>query len=584
MDNFALVASKFSVVVAAPASYEILSRRRSAHSSLPSLPARRGRRIGGGGRPHVLIFFALKTGSIDRAPSNGGRGKFKAQVFASASSSSNSDMTISGAMAPLPVPSSPTSMYRFALQQAFKTMMGQAAPQGGQFNNPSFGPGSPFPFPATTSSSPTASTTSPARVSTQQSVTLDVPATKVESTSQSEVGDETQLEDENPKKFAFVDVSPEELVQNDPSNLKESTKASPAETQPVNEIPPNGTVKQDGSASNEQTQSRMMQNPQFRQQMQDMLYDLNPDLCMHGMHSAHGMGSASGLRNYLNEQIGLTPEEVISKIMANPDVAMAFQNPKVKAAIFDCSQNPLSIAKYQNDKELGCMFESMLMQYGLYADFTGKSFGRSSAPRHQKPFISRSVSSPSPHIVVYAFWLSAGRRTLLTMAIFQPNLFLLLPLVSVLAMAPDLATGDNAAHLHFYMHDTLSGSTPSAVRVVRVSNATVLGFGDVVVTDDPLTEGPDLRSAPVGRSQGLYSMVSQGTGDAALLLGLNLVFTEGSRNGSTLAVLGWDAVYLPVRELPVVGGSGVFRLARGYALIKTYSLNTTTGDAILEWD
>ncbi|URD78140.1 Proteasome complex subunit Rpn13 ubiquitin receptor, partial [Musa troglodytarum] len=459
MDNFALVASKFSVVVAAPASYEILSRRRSAHSSLPSLPARRG------------------------------RGKFKAQVFASASSSSNSDMTISGAMAPLPVPSSPTSI--FALQQAFKTMMGQAAPQGGQFNNPSFGPGSPFPFPATTSSSPTASTTSPARVSTQQSVTLDVPATKVESTSQSEVGDETQLEDENPKKFAFVDVSPEELVQNDPSNLKESTKASPAETQPVNEIPPNGTVKQDGSASNEQTQSRMMQNPQFRQQMQDML---------------------------------------------------------------------------------------------LYADFTGKSFGRSSAPRHQKPFISRSVSSPSPHIVVYAFWLSAGRRTLLTMAIFQPNLFLLLPLVSVLAMAPDLATGDNAAHLHFYMHDTLSGSTPSAVRVVRVSNATVLGFGDVVVTDDPLTEGPDLRSAPVGRSQGLYSMVSQGTGDAALLLGLNLVFTEGSRNGSTLAVLGWDAVYLPVRELPVVGGSGVFRLARGYALIKTYSLNTTTGDAILEWD
>ncbi|URD78145.1 Proteasome complex subunit Rpn13 ubiquitin receptor [Musa troglodytarum] len=355
MDNFALVASKFSVVVAAPASYEILSRRRSAHSSLPSLPARRG------------------------------RGKFKAQVFASASSSSNSDMTISGAMAPLPVPSSPTSIgsplfwigvgvglsvvfqVRFALQQAFKTMMGQAAPQGGQFNNPSFGPGSPFPFPATTSSSPTASTTSPARVSTQQSVTLDVPATKVESTSQSEVGDETQLEDENPKKFAFVDVSPEELVQNDPSNLKESTKASPAETQPVNEIPPNGTVKQDGSASNEQTQSRdspsllsvdalekMMEDPTVQKMVypDDAKSSISPANARYaGMHSAHGMGSASGLRNYLNEQIGLTPEEVISKIMANPDVAMAFQNPKVKAAIFDCSQNPLSIAKYQNDKE-----------------------------------------------------------------------------------------------------------------------------------------------------------------------------------------------------------------------------------------
>lgn len=35
------------------------------------------------------------------------------------------------------------------------------------------------------------------------------------------------------------------------------------------------------------------------------------------------------------EQIGLTPEEVVAKIMANPEVAVAFQNPKVQAAIMD---------------------------------------------------------------------------------------------------------------------------------------------------------------------------------------------------------------------------------------------------------
>ncbi|KAK8952334.1 hypothetical protein KSP39_PZI004503 [Platanthera zijinensis] len=58
-------------------------------------------------------------------------------------------------------------------------------------------------------------------------------------------------------------------------------------------------------------------------------------------------------------QIGLTPEEVISKIMANPDVALAFQNPKVQAAIMDCSQNPLSIAKYQNDKEVMDVFNKI---------------------------------------------------------------------------------------------------------------------------------------------------------------------------------------------------------------------------------
>ncbi|KAL5101704.1 hypothetical protein RYX36_006031 [Vicia faba] len=42
--------------------------------------------------------------------------------------------------------------------------------------------------------------------------------------------------------------------------------------------------------------------------------------------------------------------------MANPDFAMAFQNPRVQEAIMDCSQNPMSIAKYQNDKEVMDVF------------------------------------------------------------------------------------------------------------------------------------------------------------------------------------------------------------------------------------
>lgn len=38
---------------------------------------------------------------------------------------------------------------------------------------------------------------------------------------------------------------------------------------------------------------------------------------------------------YFSDQIGLTPEEVISKIMENPDVAMAFQNPRVQSALME---------------------------------------------------------------------------------------------------------------------------------------------------------------------------------------------------------------------------------------------------------
>ncbi|KAI7998821.1 putative inactive purple acid phosphatase 1 [Camellia lanceoleosa] len=67
-----------------------------------------------------------------------------------------------------------------------------------------------------------------------------------------------------------------------------------------------------------------------------------------GLHNE--LGTQQRVRTV--DQLGLTPEEVISKIMANPEVAMAFQNPRVQAAIMDCLQNPLSIAKYRNDKEL----------------------------------------------------------------------------------------------------------------------------------------------------------------------------------------------------------------------------------------
>ncbi|XP_042507303.1 uncharacterized protein LOC122083534 isoform X2 [Macadamia integrifolia] len=74
--------------------------------------------------------------------------------------------------------------------------------------------------------------------------------------------------------------------------------------------------------------------------------------------------------NILKDQIGLTPEEVISKIMANPEVAMAFQNPGVQAAIMDCSQNPLSVAKYQNEKEVKDVFNKIAE---LFPGATGSS-------------------------------------------------------------------------------------------------------------------------------------------------------------------------------------------------------------------
>ena len=100
--------------------------------------------------------------------------------------------------------------------------------------------------------------------------------------------------------------------------------------------------------------------------------------------------------------------------------------------------------------------------------------------------------------------------------------------------------------------------------------------------DDPLTVQPDRASKQVGKAQGIYALASQT--EFGLLMVLNLVFTEGKYNGSALTVLGRNAVGLAEREMPVVGGSGLFRLARGYALARTYTFNTTTLDAVVEYD
>lgn len=86
----------------------------------------------------------------------------------------------------------------------------------------------------------------------------------------------------------------------------------------------------------------------------------------------------------------------------------------------------------------------------------------------------------------------------------------------------------------------------------------------------------------MGRAQGLYASASQS--EDALLMSMNLAFTEGKFNGSSLTVLGRNAVVEAVREMPIIGGSGLFRFARGYAQAKTLTFNATTGDAVVEYN
>ncbi|KAK7396328.1 hypothetical protein VNO78_17248 [Psophocarpus tetragonolobus] len=140
-------------------------------------------------------------------------------------------------------------------------------------------------------------------------------------------------------------------------------------------------------------------------------------------------------------------------------------------------------------------------------------------------------------------------------------------------------------HLHFYFHDVVSGPNPSMV-IVAEPNGKVkdaLAFGTVVAMDDPLTVGPEADSKVVGKAQGIYASISQE--EMGLMMVMTMAFTHGDFNGSTISVLARNMIMSqPVREMAIVGGTGAFRFARGYAQAKFHSVDFSKGDAIVEYD
>ncbi|BBH03299.1 hydroxyproline-rich glycoprotein family protein [Prunus dulcis] len=290
--------------------------------------------------------------------------------------------------------------WKYAMQQAFKTLMGQMNTQDSQFNNAAFPPGSPFPFPSAPASGPFAS---PFPATSQHS-TVDVSATRVDAapaapaapaSSATQAGQATPATptipatpatDANNDTELKKNVTPEETEQKSPfeSSLKDATEiGSSKDFQNDVKVSQNGAAFKQGFGASTESQStgkansisvealeKMLEDPT----VQKMLFTRGDEESFH--FQINNMGGSNewdnrmmdSLKNFdlsspevkqQFDQIGLTPEEVISKIMANPEVAMAFQNPRVQAAIMDCSQNPLSIAKYQNDKEVMDVFNKI---------------------------------------------------------------------------------------------------------------------------------------------------------------------------------------------------------------------------------
>ncbi|KAK9058549.1 hypothetical protein SSX86_023391 [Deinandra increscens subsp. villosa] len=145
---------------------------------------------------------------------------------------------------------------------------------------------------------------------------------------------------------------------------------------------------------------------------------------------------------------------------------------------------------------------------------------------------------------------------------------------------------EKLSHFRFFWHDIVSGPTPSVVNIIKPPSTNKAApptmFGAVNMIDDALTEGPEPGSKLLGRAQGFYGIASQE--ELGLVMAMNFVFSTGKYNGSTLTILGRNPVFEKVREMPVVGGSGLFRFARGYVHASTHTFDGKTGDAVVEYN
>ncbi|CAN0879168.1 Dirigent protein 19 [Linum grandiflorum] len=175
----------------------------------------------------------------------------------------------------------------------------------------------------------------------------------------------------------------------------------------------------------------------------------------------------------------------------------------------------------------------------------------------------------------------AHKPSLLILAIITINIITISP-------SPTSTTTNNInnspmkqTHIKLYWQNNANTTSPNATAVISIPPPLAdspVGFGSLSIMDDPLTAGPSPDSPLLGRAQGFYAVASQQT--FGLLMAMNLVFT----NGSSLAVVGRNEVPLKVRELPVVGGTGVFRMAKGYVVMNTHFFDPKAGLAVVEYN
>lgn len=93
-------------------------------------------------------------------------------------------------------------------------------------------------------------------------------------------------------------------------------------------------------------------------------------------------------------------------------------------------------------------------------------------------------------------------------------------------------------------------------------------FGTMTVIDDELTEGHELGSGLIGKAQGFY--VSSAVDGTSQTMAFTVMFESGNYADS-LSLFGVHRSAVSQSQIAVMGGTGKYLNAKGYATVKTFS-------------
>lgn len=117
-------------------------------------------------------------------------------------------------------------------------------------------------------------------------------------------------------------------------------------------------------------------------------------------------------------------------------------------------------------------------------------------------------------------------------------------------------TGDNQPFV-------TAGQLPSGITLQQ------LMFGSITVVDNEITEGHELGSSILGRAQGFY-LTSSSDGTSHTLALTTLFHGEhGHEVDDTISFFGIHRTATPISHIAIIGGTGKYENAKGYATIET---------------